>query len=192
MSLSSEICNYLQSIPEIKHCKMIGSLAAGNHDKYSDIDIEADVSGYDNSVFITKIPEIMKARYDVVFYDFAPSLIPENYIISLALSEENPFLIVDIKCTATPHRMTLNKSDFPFSKVEHTLKLWVANYKHYIRGKDCYNDIFRMYNRVIPTGKNDISEKEMLIIVLDWLEQNAGDHYQKYIASCKPYLKFLR
>ncbi len=81
---ANEICAFLQSIPEVKSCKQYGSLAEGTFDEYSDIDIEIDVSGEDNGIFLTRLPALFAKKYDIVFCDYAPSLAPEKYIVTIA------------------------------------------------------------------------------------------------------------
>ena len=100
---ANELCSFLASIPEIKHCFLYGSLSKGTDDEYSDIDIEIDVSGIDNGMFLTKVSNILSQKYQVVFIDYAPSLAPEKYVVSAAISTFNPFMVVDICCVANPH-----------------------------------------------------------------------------------------
>lgn len=55
---AEEICTFLQGIPGVKSTVIIGSLAKCNFDKYSDIDIEVDVSGMDNGQFLMELPKL--------------------------------------------------------------------------------------------------------------------------------------
>jgi predicted nucleotidyltransferase len=178
--IGNEICNYLKTIKEIKCCKIYGSIKNGNIDKYSDIDIEIDTSGYDNSVFITKIPDIINKKYPIIYYDYARSLMPKDYIVSLAISEENPFLIIDIKCAANPHRDTKKENDFVNNELTHLIKLFVANYKHYIRGNDSGKDISRMYKKIFD--KEEKTE-EMLIDTYNWLLENVEEKHERYLRN---------
>lgn len=183
---ANEIKEYISSLKEVTSCTLYGSLANGNFDEYSDIDLEVDVSGYDNGIFLTKLPEIMSIKYPVIFYDYAPSLLPNSYVISIAIDENHPFRIVDFKCVATPHCTTLGKEDLIINKVEHTMKLWTANYKHYLRGKDCLKDIIKMAKRVMTLEEiMKMNEKEILHETLNWLENNCEERHYKYIENCK-------
>ena len=89
---AKEICEFLMQIPEVKSCSIYGSLSKGTFDEYSDVDIEIDVSGTDNGMFIKKLPELIAKEYDLIFYDYAPSLAPQKYILSVAMNTENPFM----------------------------------------------------------------------------------------------------
>jgi len=118
---ANAICAYFSALPQVKSCTIYGSAASSSYDAYSDIDIAVDVSGSDNSIFARSVPEMLGGLYPIIFFDYAPSLMPESYVVSHAISAENPFRMVDIKCTATPHFTTLSRADFPMNRVNHTL-----------------------------------------------------------------------
>lgn len=189
MDYANEICEFLLQVPEIKNCYVVGSLSNGDSDEYSDIDIEIDVSGIDNGKFLTKIPDIFAQKYNIIFSDYAPSLAPEIYVVSLAISEVNPFMVVDIRCFASPHISTLSKKDISSlnNLYEHTLKLFTANLKHFIRGQESFNDIERMHNRILEKRDN-ADESLMFSEVYNWLRDNATDKHIEYLRSLKQYL----
>ena len=187
LEIAKNICVQFDKIPEVNFCKIYGSLSRGDYDEYSDIDIEVDVSGYDNGRFLKRAPTILNAIYPVVFSDYAPSLLPNEYIVSCAISKDNPFLIVDIKCSAVPHIMSISKRDIVNDKNTHILKLWVANAKHYLRGIDCESDINRMYKKVF--GYSGKTAKDMLLGTLEYLKGNCNPALYEYIASCEKYAK---
>lgn len=187
---ANEICAFLQSIPEVKSCSLYGSLKKGTFDEYSDIDIEIDVSGVDNGMFITKLPALLAKEYDIVFGDYAPSLAPEKYIITIATNTENPFMIVDISCVATPHCETVSKQDLMAlnNRYDHTLKLFAANLKHYLRGAECYDDIEKMYSRILGKDTEVCDEEQMLHAVYTWLKKNAESQHEEYVAQFEEFL----
>jgi len=187
---AKEICEFLMQIPEVKSCSIYGSLSKGTFDEYSDVDIEIDVSGTDNGMFIKKLPELIAKEYDLIFYDYAPSLAPQKYILSVAMNTENPFMVVDITCTANPHCTAVSKKELSElnNRYDHTLKLFVANLKHYLRGIDCYDDIEKMYRRICGQDAEIYDEEQMLNVVFEWLEQNAESQHEHYISSLAEYL----
>lgn len=193
MSVAHEVRDYLLMEDAIKGCTIYGSLSTNSYDEYSDIDLEVDVSGTDNSLFIQRIPEILGTHYRIIFSDYAPSLAPHDYVVSVAISDKNPFLIVDIKCTATPHYKTLSKNDLRLiiDPYQHTLKLFVANLKHYLRHEDCHKDILKMYRRIVTTKDVSLNETVMLNHTFNWLSEQATDHYISYLKHLKPYLKLI-
>ena len=150
VTTANRVRTYFLSLPEVSDCFLEGSVAYNTYDSYSDIDILVDVSGRDNSQYTLQLPALLGAITPVIFSDYAPSLMPGQYIVSCAISAENPFLWVDIKCVATPHCSTLQRDDFPYDLFTHTLKVFVANCKHFLRGDDCTRDIARMHQRLFP------------------------------------------
>ena len=145
--LAQRLMDHLGALPEVKACQLYGSLSTGTWDVYSDIDVEANVSGTDNSVFLTRLPDLVSPVFPVVFFDYAPSLAPDKYVITLALDETNPFRMADIACTATPHCPTLGRQELSAlnHSQDHLMKLLSANLKHTLRGADCQRDIAKMY-----------------------------------------------
>ena len=189
LTLSRELSDFFGRRPEVRSVTLYGSIARGMADSYSDIDIKLDVSGYDNGRFLLEVPTMLAERYAVLYSDFAPSLAPEQYIVSCALSEENPFLIVDVNCAAEPHVASVAKSDLQNDPVVHVLKLWVANAKHFIRGRDCYADIAKMCRK--STGRELSPGQELLMLeqTLAWLEAKVPERLTGYVKNCRKALE---
>ncbi len=184
---ANEIVTFLNEIPIVKKCSIYGSLATNSFDDLSDIDIEIDVSGYDNGQFMLELIELMKGKFRIYYSDYAPSLIPDRYIVSIAIDEKNPFLIVDLCCSAEPHCTTVTKQQASEKndKYTHILKLWTANLKHYVRGGECYDDIVRMGQKL---ALEDIDTKDVVEILektLCWLEENVENGLYEFVKSCR-------
>ena len=128
----------------------------------------------------------LKDKLNIFYSDYAPSLVPDKYIVSLAIDEGNPFLIVDLCCVASPHCTNVTKEQVIArnDSFVHILKLWTANVKHYVRGKDCYDDTVRMA-RKLKIDINSKSEAELLEEVLCWLEGNVGEGLEMFVKSCR-------
>ncbi|MBP3645007.1 MAG: hypothetical protein J6K55_01105 [Clostridia bacterium] len=184
---AQEIITIINQIPNVKNCTLYGSLAENRDDSLSDIDIEVDISGMDNGVFALLLPELVKQKMQVFYTDYAPSLAPEQYVVSIALDEENPFLIADIRCRAYPHYGTISKEQLkdqndPYT---HMLKLWTINLKHFARDDDCSDDIHRMAAKVGIQEQRKKDKAELLMEVLHWLESNAPEHLSCFVKSCR-------
>lgn len=184
---AKEIIAALNELEEVKDCTIYGSLASGTDDALSDIDIEVDVSGCDNGEFMLALPELLVDKIDIYYADYVPSLVPESYIVSLALDESDPFLMADICCKAEPHCMnvTLEQVAELNGRYTHMLKLWTANLKHYIRGSECRSDILRMAGKIGIEDKDTFSEAELLFKVLCWLESNVENDLEVFVAACR-------
>ena len=184
---AEEIISILNDIPEVNSCTIYGSLSTNTYDELSDIDIDIDVSGSDNGQFMTELVEMLKGKLNIFYYDYAPSLIPDKYIVSIAIDESNPFLIVDLQCSAKPHCVTVTKQQVigMNNKFTHVLKLWTANLKHFARGAECYDDIIRMAKRLGISDVDIKDEAELLEDSLCWLEYNANDELSAFLESCR-------
>ena len=112
-----------------------------------------------------------------------------QYVVSCALSEENPFLIVDVNCAAEPHVASVAKADLKNDPVVHVLKLWVANMKHFIRGQECYRDICKMHRKSVGGELPQGQEFLMLEQTLSWLEARVPERLARYVKNCRKVLE---
>ena len=177
----------LSTMSEVNQCAIYGSLSTDTCDELSDIDINIDVSGSDNGQFMLRLVEMLQKKLRIYYYDYAPSLIPDRYIVSVAIDEYNPFLIVDLQCSSEPHCMTVTKQTVAQlnNQFTHILKLWTANVKHYVRGVECYDDIVRMAHKLNLYDIDVKDEIELLEDTLNWLECNSSDELRTFITSCR-------
>ncbi len=184
---ANEIMLLLNKLPGVKKTTIYGSIVKGTYDDLSDIDIEIDVSGYDNGRFMIELPELFKDKLDICYVDYAPSLVPDKYIVSLAIDKDNPFLIIDLCCTAKPHCITVTKQQLmeKNKKYTHMLKLWTANLKHYVRGDECRKDILKMAKKIAIEVADDKGEAELLDKTLQWLEANAEYGLEGYVKALR-------
>lgn len=184
---ANNIITFLNEIPVVRECSIYGSLATNTYDELSDIDIEIDVSGYDNGQFMVELVELLKGKFSIYYSDYAPSLIPDRYIVSIAIDKENPFLIVDLCCSAEPHCTTVTKQQASEKndKYTHILKLWTANLKHYVRGNECRDDIVRMGQKLAIEDTDTKDEVEILERTLRWLEENVKSELHEFVESCR-------
>ena len=189
ITLAQELKDLFGQRPEVRSVSLYGSIVKGTADPYSDIDIKLDVSGYDNGRFLLSVPQVLAEKYKVLFSDYAPSLAPEQYVVSCALSEENPFLIVDVNCAAEPHVSSVAKADLKNDPVVHVLKLWVANMKHFIRGQECYRDICKMHRKSVGGELPQGQEFLMLEQTLSWLEARVPERLARYVKNCRKVLE---
>jgi hypothetical protein len=179
--------------PKVKECNLNGSLANGDFDKYSDIDIKVDVSGYDNGKFMLMPPDIIKEIYNVIYTAFAPGLLPYVYVVSFAFSKDDIFSFIDFECIATPHMsaVTIDEARKHNGKKSLFLKLSIANTKHFLRNENCHNDILTIASLVLNVDEiQDKDDKEILICTLNRLEQNCEYPLKDMASKCRNYLGF--
>jgi len=188
--LAEQVISFLQRQPAVCSVTVIGSLKNGTADALSDIDLEVDVSGSDNGVFALELPALLSTRFDVLFYDYAPSLAPEKYVVTVAIDREKPFHLLDVGFTATPHGTSVSKEQLEMrnDRYVHLLKLFVANLKHHLRGLDCRKDIEKMYGKVFGADLSVSEEDMMLRAVYNWLKENASSRFASYVNTFSTYL----
>ena len=183
--LSAFLCSH----PSVRSAALYGSLAEGREDMYSDIDLALDVSGTDNGQFLLTLPAYLQEKYPVLYMDFAPSLAQEKYILTAAVYPEEPFLLLDISVIAEPHFRTVTKEMLSSRNdlYSHTLKVFSANLKHYLRGMDCAADIRKMFGRLPGLPETD-SPAGMLLETHRWLSQNGTPVLRTYAERFTPFL----
>lgn len=188
----TELTAFLTAHPSVRSLTLYGSLAESRDDEYSDIDMALDVSGTDNGVFLLALPGILAQKYPVLYTDFAPSLAPDKYILTSAIYPENPFLLLDISVTAAPHYTTVTKEMLSErnDRCSHTLKLFTANLKHFLRSSDCGRDIRKMAGR-LPGYDEKSSLPDMLRYTYLWLTENCASELQTYLTRFLPYVNLL-
>ncbi len=188
----TELTAFLTAHPQVRSMTLYGSLAEDREDEYSDIDMALDVSGTDNGVFLLALPGILAQKYPVLYTDFAPSLAPDKYILTAAIYPEAPFLLLDISVTATPHCTTVTKGMLSERNnlYSHTLKLFTANLKHFLRGSDCGRDIRKMTGR-LPGYDESSSLPDMFRHTYLWLTENASPEMVEYLSRFLPCIQRL-
>lgn len=182
---AGHMTDVLKTIRGVKACALYGSAADGTYDEMSDIDIEIDVSGSDNGLFILKLPHMLKKRMPVYYFDYAPSLAPEKYVVTMAVDENDPFRTVDVCAAADPHMTTVSKQllNERNDPVSHALKLWTANLKHFSRGADCRSDIEKMAKKLGLDPRQP--SPAILAGALEWIEARAPEETAAFVASCR-------
>lgn len=141
--IAHDLISYLEGFPFINSCVIHGSLAKGTGDKYSDIDLQIDVSGHDNGKVLLMLPYLIDQKFPLVYVAFAPRFAPDLYVVSFAIKGANEFHFVDIECIASPHISSLSKdeiralTDFTSLKT----KLLIGCLKKELRGEEYLDEI---------------------------------------------------
>lgn len=183
--LADELITYLNQFPFINSCTIHGSLAKGTYDKYSDIDIQVDVSGHDNGKILLMLPYLIDQKFPLSYVAFAPRFAPDLYVISFALVGADEFHFIDIECVATPHVSSLSKdeirmlTDFTSLKT----KLLIGCLKKELRGIDYLDEI---------TFLTKSTSDDALVILKEAFEKNIKEttgHLNDISKRCLEYLK---
>lgn len=185
IDIANEIINLFQSHPKVQNVFLRGSLHKNtNIDSYSDIDIGVDVSGYDNGKFSLEVPDIMRGHFDVLFFDWSPSLLPDQYVQSYVLKDTPVFWIIDIQCFANPHVSSVHKISNDF--YEHLLKLWILNLKYYLRGNsESLKGIHMLGYRTFKKDVSNNSTFEILFNILLEIRSNTHPNLHPFLDQCE-------
>lgn len=68
LEIAEDFITIFRQHPHVQSAFTRGSLARGTMDRFSDIDIGVDVSGYDNATFLLKIPALVQAHFPFTSY----------------------------------------------------------------------------------------------------------------------------
>ena len=90
---------------------------------------------------------------------------------------------------ATPFHNTVTAEELRSlnNLYDHTLKVFAANLKHYLRGAECYGDIVKMYGRIFQKQQDTLSEEAMLKQVYGWLKENGEERHKEYLTGFENY-----
>ncbi|MDA3838240.1 MAG: hypothetical protein PF574_04585 [Candidatus Delongbacteria bacterium] len=160
----------------IEQVELIGSLAENNFDEYSDIDIELKDNKQSPVEIISIALNSISAKYDILFSDWAKSLLPEKYVLSGFLKQENIFRFIDLTCYKDANFSDTPRDQLPQDKIYHIFKLWICNAKQEIRKRDDRNYIDLLFAKLFIEN-DSISNKTKFEKVLEWLHTNSDNSY---------------
>ncbi|TFB19581.1 hypothetical protein E3U55_10495 [Filobacillus milosensis] len=192
IDIAEEVINTVNSCNQVKKAFLRGSLTdVMRKDKYSDIDIGIDVSGNDNGAFAKSLPKLMDQHFDILFYDWSPSLLPSDFVITFFINNSSIFWFIDIQVFATPHHETLKK--VKTNKYHHLLKLWILNLKYYIRGsKTSEKDIKKLARRALGEKIESQDLYFLMVAVLNEIKINIEPKLQNFVVQCEEELHHSR
>ena len=188
---ANELIAFLRNQPRVQRTFLRGSLSIGNGDEFSDIDIGIDVSGSDNGEFAKELPSLLKSNFNILFYDWSPSLIPKEYVISFVYKGFPVFWIIDIQVMATPHISSL--IEVTANKYHHLLKLWILNLKYYLRGnEEAQFNILKLAKRTLnkEIESNDIPH--LMFQIIKEIKVNIEPELHDFIEKCEVELNKIR
>ncbi|MEN2467794.1 nucleotidyltransferase domain-containing protein [Ornithinibacillus sp. JPR2-1] len=181
---ANELIAFFRKHPSVQRTFLRGSLSKGNHDEYSDIDIGIDVSGSDNGEFAKELPSLIQSNFNILFYDWSPSLLPNEYVISFVQKDFPVFWLIDIQVMATPHIPSL--IEVPVNKYHHLLKLWILNLKYFLRGNE--EAEFNIVKLAKRTLNKEIENNNILYLmsqIIKEIKVNIEPELHDFIEKCE-------
>lgn len=141
-ALTEQLIDHLKGLAFITRIDVIGSRVEQTSDVYSDVDLLLTIkdSTPDNALY--EVTESVKAKFQPAWYDFANSLMPDKFLISIFIGGDNPFTFYDIGILNSDRNLVYDKTLFENDHSIHLMKLWVMNYKYMMRGAPQFENRF--------------------------------------------------
>lgn len=187
LATAHQILAIVRSDTRVRKAFLRGSLVDGHVDAYSDIDVGIDVSGYDNAAYCQVIIETMSRSFDLHFYDWRGSLMPQSYVLAFYIKGLPIFWNVDVECTATPHHGTLTRHGVKRDTVASFLKLWAMNAKYLLRNAPGIEQQVKDFaKRALGIeAPEHMASVEVMAAVLNHLRTNAHPRHSEFIDACQ-------
>ena len=126
--LVHELVDFFGNMPEVNNVRLRGSIVSGKTDRFSDIDLLVEGSFSAVETFAALILRRMDNHFKVEFFDWATSLMPNEYVVSFYLKNVSIFWNVDVQLTSDSSRKSSSK--FMNNPTHHLIKLWILNLKY--------------------------------------------------------------
>ena len=162
LKLAEKLRRYLKSLDITKNCIIHGSLTTGRADKYSDIDLQLDVSGSDNGKTARELPELLSKEFPVVYTAYGPRFAPDLYLVSFGLKDYSPFHFFDVEIIADPHVPSLSRQEIIDMTDISALrtKLLVGVLKKHLRGQEYKEELDFLVNPI--KNEKDLKGRDLL------------------------------
>ncbi|MFJ5768712.1 hypothetical protein [Psychrobacillus sp. NPDC093180] len=187
--MAEKIIEFFNTCPKVKVATIRGSIFHEKTDEFSDIDLTIDVSSTDNAAFALQIPKMLESNFEIWFVDWATSLLPDEYVISIYLKNMSIFWNVDIACTATPHIETI--LSIQNDPIHHALKLWIMNLKYLNRQDLSKQTIDSLVQKVIGDQMKGNSYQKMAAILKE-IQKKSPVNLLPFLKECEIELEKYR
>jgi len=187
--IAQRIVNEIAESPCIKRAWLRGSLAEGSEDEYSDIDIGVEGCGGGSREVAGEIIGYMNRSFDVLFYDWAGSLLPADCVITFFVANLPLHWHIDFGMAVPENRRTLQPTDIEYVFPEHYLKLWVIYSKHLMRKSAGHREeIAKFASRVFDSEIDAaVAPEDMMGDVLRLLKKQAEGRYEHFFLDCEQF-----
>lgn len=185
LKLATALREMLLSVEGIADCRLTGSLVSGGYDEYSSIDFLITPAGKASAVS-PQVMEVFSKNYSIIYTDHV--YIDDHCSMAAAISEQDPFLIVRLKCAIPDKEHESICWTSPRDIFNHLLYLWVNCCKCYLRGKCCMNSLVELAAQIPGIPLAGQSEQELLMLSFHWLRANSDDCHTAYLNCCEELL----
>lgn len=161
----NNIINTINTINFVSDVKISGSLHNSTNDHFSDIDLTVSINSITADKALLQITETLEHEYKPLWKDFARSLMPQKFLVSMFFNCDNPFSFIDIGIFNNSNDFSFDSNLFTNDKWIHLTKLWIMNFKYFIRKSDNFQERFtRMMSKAnITYYKNHLDGFRLLL-----------------------------
>jgi predicted nucleotidyltransferase len=177
MFLVNKIIRAISDLEFVHTVKIVGSLNEENNDLYSDIDLEVSIKHLSSDKALLIICELLTEKFSPLWSDYANSLVPNKFLVSMFFENENPFRFIDIGIVNNGVH-SIDKDRFQNDIWIHLTKLWIMNFKLYLRRDERFDVRFEkmMLDAGIKTYTNHADGFRKLLILLS-TKQSVNHNY---------------
>lgn len=162
--LARKIISALRQSGLISEVALSGSLARGQYDELSDVDIDVADPLYPPWENVQRAVSIIETQFGILLQEWASSLMPEKYLVSAFLPGQPIWWWVDIGAFPNPAHDEITREDVPQDDNLHLAKLFIMNAKHFLRGTTSRLHIDTVYVRLRDDGDN-VDQKQKFATV---------------------------
>lgn len=179
-----------QGIGESVHLR--GSLARGQGDAMSDIDIGVrDEQSSDQHLAALVIAHLEQCQ-EVLFYDWATSLLPDTCVLTFFLKDLPLFWHVDVELLVNPGMRVLSRNQVTNHPRDHGLKLWILAAKQVARNTETAGDqVDRLYGRTFDGADGITDRVAKLRAILESIVAEAPGSYGELVDQCRQFQRKL-
>lgn len=129
----------------------------------------------------------MSQSFNLHFYDWACSLMPQSYVLTFYIKGLPVFWNVDVECTATPHHGTLTREAVDRDPVAGLLKVWALDAKYILRRVLGIDRQVRAFGQRTFKGEALDGREcaEVMAMVLDHLRSRIQPRHREFYAACQ-------
>ncbi len=193
-SLAEELVGILNDVDIVTDAGIRGSVSRPDADRYTDIDLFVSSEIVNDRDLIDRISRTVGSYYDLLFFDWAKSLLPQTRVISYYIDNLPIYWNIDIEYIIPEELKTITKDEIAYQMNEHYLKLWCLTLKHIHRKNKLYlEEVPRLFRRVM--GPNEqIGDNNLVLAMktmLDFLMSQLPSRFFRFLAECKKELELI-
>ena len=185
-NLIQQLLNVFQTIPEVHHVALRGSILSGNTDRFSDIDLLIDGASITTETLATLILQHMDRHFEIEFFDWATSLMPNEYVVTFYLKNTSIFWNIDVQLISSSRQQP--SCEFMNQRIHHLLKLWILNLK-YLQRKQYDKLTIKKLASKLAIPDDTLSDSEMMRKIFETIQNESDRKLNVFLLACEKELE---